>query len=165
MSDPNPSFFGVLLPRLGWYSKISVFLTNFQSKPFSHQCQPRQISPSSFGWRSFHLLQMVSLALFSGDQAYYSSSSEACQGHQKLNSFTPFPSIAAYSTNFIPQIIIHPRNMQFMERFTLLLLSCILQLAIFQIYDINSTLSLYPLAFSFLPLLGLCLGHHGLSST
>ena len=35
--------------------------------------------------------------------------------------------------NFIPQIIIHPLSMQFMERFAFFLLSWILQLAIFQI--------------------------------
>ena len=33
--------------------------------------------------------------LLSGDQGYHSSSSEACQDHQKLNSFTPFPSFTA----------------------------------------------------------------------
>ena len=51
--------------------------------------------PSSFSWRSFHLLQILKQTLFSGNQGYYSSSSEACQDHQKLNSFTPFPSFTA----------------------------------------------------------------------
>ena len=46
--------------------------------------------------------------LFSGDQGYYSSSSEACQDHQKLNSFTPFQSFTEYFKNSISQIIIHP---------------------------------------------------------
>ena len=46
-------------------------------------------------WRSSHLLQILSRALLSGDQGDYSSSSEACQNHQKLNSFTPFPSFTA----------------------------------------------------------------------
>ena len=41
--------------------------------------------------------------------------------HQKLNSFTPFPSFTAYFTNSISQIIIHPKNMQFMERLPFLL--------------------------------------------
>ena len=63
----------------------------------------------SFKLRPSHLLQM--------------SSSEACQDHQKLNSFTPFPSFNAYPTNSIPQIIIHPKNMQFMERLAFFLLS------------------------------------------
>ena len=36
-----------------------------------------------------------SWALLSGDQGYYSSSSEACQDHQKVNSFTPFPNFDA----------------------------------------------------------------------
>ena len=50
-----------------------------------------------------HLLQILSRALFSGDQGDYSSSSEACQDHQKVNSFTPFPSFK--STNSVPQVI------------------------------------------------------------
>ena len=58
-----------------------------------------------------------------GDQGYYSSSSEACQDHQKLNSFTSSPSFTAYFTNSISQIIIHPKNMQLMERLALFLLS------------------------------------------
>ena len=41
------------------------------------------------------LLPILSRALFSGDQAYYSSSSEAFHNHQKLNSFTSFPSFTA----------------------------------------------------------------------
>ena len=76
---------------------------------------------------------MPSRALFSGDQGHYSSPYEACQGHQKLNSFTPFPSFTAYFTNSISQIIIQPKNMQFVERLTFFLLSWILQPAIFQI--------------------------------
>ena len=61
--------------------------------------------------------------MFSGDQGYYSTSSEACQGHQKLNSFTLFPSFTAYFTNSISQIIIHPKNMQLMECLAFFLLS------------------------------------------
>ena len=64
--------------------------------------------PPSISSIPFHLLQILSHALFSGDQGFYSSYSEACQDHQKLNSFTPFPSFAAYFTNshkssFIPR--------------------------------------------------------------
>ena len=82
--------------------------------------QPRQIPPtsfpSSFSLRYFlnflsnffHLLPIVSRTLLSGDQIYYSSSTEACQDHERLNSFTPFPSFTASSTNSIPQLIIHP---------------------------------------------------------
>ena len=39
----------------------------------------------------------------------------------------------AYSINSIPNIVIHPKNLQFMERLAFLFLSQILQLAIFQI--------------------------------
>ena len=53
------------------------------------------------------IFYILSRALFSGDQGYYSSSSEACQDHQKLNSFTPFASFTAYFTNSISQIVIH----------------------------------------------------------
>ena len=49
------------------------------------------------------------------------------------HSFTPFLSFTAYFTNSISQIIIHPKNMQFMERLVFFLLSWVLQLAIFQI--------------------------------
>ena len=44
---------------------------------------------------------VLSWALLSRDQGFYSSSPEACQDHQKLNSFTPFPSFTALSTNSI----------------------------------------------------------------
>ena len=76
----------------------------------------------SLTWRSSHLLHILSRALLPGDQGYYSSSSEACQDHQKLNSFTPFPSSTAYFRSSISQIIIHPKNMQFMERLAFFLL-------------------------------------------
>ena len=59
---------------------------------------------------------ILSWAFVLGDQGDYSCSSEACQDNQKLNSFTPFPSFTAYFTNSISQVIIHPKNMQFMER-------------------------------------------------
>ena len=62
-----------------------------------------------------------------------SSSSEAFQNHQKLDSLRPFPSFTAYFTNSISQIIIHPKNMQVMEHLVFFLLSWVLQLAIFQI--------------------------------
>ena len=72
-----------------------------------------QISPTSFplsfSWRSFHLLQMYSRALFSGDQGYYSCSSEACQNNQKLNAFTDLPSLLpnprtlSHKSSFIPR--------------------------------------------------------------
>ena len=99
---PNPSFFRVLLQRLGWCSKIHS-LSSRQRPAQNHsshqQSQPHQIAPtsfpSSFRWTSFHLLQILSRAMFSGDQGDYSCSSEACQDHQKLNSFTPFPSFTA----------------------------------------------------------------------
>ena len=68
-------------------------------------------------------LQPLPHRLLVGDQGYYSSSSEACQDHQKLNSFTPFPSFTAYFTNSISPVIIHPENMQFMERLAFFLLS------------------------------------------
>ena len=84
---------------------LSVFSTKSSQKPLVSSS-----FPSSFRWRSFHLLQIISRTLFSGDQGYYSSSSEACQDHQKLKSFTPFPSFTAYFTNSISQIIIHPKN-------------------------------------------------------
>ena len=63
----------------------------------------------SFSLRSFQLLQILSRALFSGDQIDYSCSSEAFQNHQKLNSFTPFqvtlrsPRILSYKSSFIPR--------------------------------------------------------------
>ena len=44
-------------------------------------------------------LQILSRALFSGVQGDFSSSSEACQSHQKLNSFTPFQSFTDYFKN------------------------------------------------------------------
>ena len=47
------------------------------------------------------IFNRLSRELLAGDQGYYSSSSEACQNHQKLNSFTPFPSFTAYFTNSI----------------------------------------------------------------
>ena len=90
---------------------------------------------SSSSCRSVHLLQLFSRALLSEDQGYYSCSSEACQDHQKLNSLTPFPSFTTQSMNSIPQIIIHPKNMQFMEHLAFILLPWILQLAIFEIED------------------------------
>ena len=49
--------------------------------------------------------------------------SELCQEHQKLNSFTPFPSLNTYSTNTIPQIIIRPKSMEFMEHIAFFFLS------------------------------------------
>ena len=64
-----------------------------------------------------------SRALLSGDQGCYSSSSEACQNHENPNSFTPFPSFITFSANSIPQIIIYPKSMQFMERLAFFLLS------------------------------------------
>ena len=71
----------------------------FQSHSSHQQSSHHQIAPtsfpSSFSWKSLHLLQILYSRLFSGDQGYYSSSSEACQDHQKLNSFTPFPSFTA----------------------------------------------------------------------
>ena len=45
----------------------------------------------------------------------------------------PFQVFTAYFTNFISQIIIHPKHMHFMERLAFFLLSCILKVAIFQI--------------------------------
>ena len=47
---------------------------------------------------------------------------------QTHSHFTSFPSFTAYFTNSISQIIIHPKNMQFMERLAFFLLSWILHL-------------------------------------
>ena len=69
------------------------------------------------------ILQILSRALLSEDEEYYSSSSEACQNHQKLNSFIPCQSFISSSANFIPQIIIHLKNMQSMERLPFFLIS------------------------------------------
>ena len=79
------------------------------------------------------ILTYLLLRLRSRDQGCYSCSSEACQDHQKLDSFTPFLNFTAYFTNSFQQINIHPKNMQSMERLALILLSCILQPTIFQI--------------------------------
>ena len=107
---------------------ISVHSTKSSAKQFASSTVPTSPNlfhhfPSSFSWRSVHLFQILSRPLLSEDQGYYSFFSEACQDHQKLDSFTPFPSFTAYSRNFIPQIIIHPQNMQFMERLASFLLS------------------------------------------
>ena len=63
----------------------------------------------------------VSRALLSGDQGYYSCSSEMYQDHQKLDSFTPFLGFTTRSTNSTPQITIHPKNIQSMEHLAFLL--------------------------------------------
>ena len=67
-------------------------------------------------WLEISALQTISRPLLSGDQGYYSCSSEAHQDHQKLESLTPFPSFTVSSTNSVPQIIIYPKNVQYMER-------------------------------------------------
>ena len=83
-------------------------------QPLSHR---RLVGDLSIYYRYFngHFSQEI--------KEYYSSSSEACQDHQKLNSFTPFPSFTAYFTNSISQIIIHPNNMELMERLAFFLVS------------------------------------------
>ena len=48
--------------------------------------------------------------------SYHKCSSEGCQEHQKLNSFTSSPSLLPNPRTLSPQIIIHPTNVQFMER-------------------------------------------------
>ena len=83
---------GVVLQNL-----LSVFSTISSPKPFVSSTIPTSpnlsnLFPSLFSWRSFHHLQILSRALFSGGQGYHSYSVEACKNHQKLNSFTPFPS-------------------------------------------------------------------------
>ena len=104
---PNPSFFRVLLPRLELCSK-STLLDKVQSKAIRLINNPNPTKS----------LQPLSHRRLVRD--HYSSSSEACQDHQKLNSFTPFPSFTA---NSISRIIIHPKNMQLMERLAFFLLS------------------------------------------
>ena len=49
--------------------------------------EPPTSFSSSFRCRSVHSLQILSRALFSGDQGYYSTSSEACQEHHKFDPF------------------------------------------------------------------------------
>ena len=124
------SFMRTQANNIWWHCKIyslSSRQTPVQSHSSHQQSQPHQISPTSFllpfSWSCFHLLHALSRALLSGDQEDHSCSSEARQNHQKLNSFTPFPSFTAYFTNSIPPIIIHPKNMQFMERLAFFLLS------------------------------------------
>ena len=127
----NPFISRVLLSCLGWCSKVHlfVFVTKSSSKPFLSSTITTSQNPSSkpllssSSCESFHVLQIITQTFFSGDQGHYSCSSEACHNHQELNSFTPFPSFTAYSSNFIPQIIIHLTNMQFMERLAFFLLS------------------------------------------
>ena len=113
---PNPSFFRVLLPRLGCCFKI-YSLSSRQSpiqtiRLINNPNLTKSLQPlfhPRFSWGSFHLLKILSRALFSGDQGYYSSSSEACQDHQKLNSFTPLPSslptsrTLSHKSSFIPR--------------------------------------------------------------
>ena len=119
--------------------------SSFSFIPNDHGCTDnplhRKISASLFSndltfiekWGKANLFQILSRALFSGDQGDYSYSSEACQNHQKLNSFIPIPSFTAYFTKLYLTIIIHPKNMQFMERLAFSFSSRILQLAISQI--------------------------------
>ena len=117
------SFSRIMLPRLEWCSNKIYSLSSRQSPVQSHfshqQSQPRQISPISFpsslSRRPFHILRMLSRAWLSGGQGYYSCSAEACRKHQKLNSFTPFPSFTAKSTKSTPQVTIRPKNVEFME--------------------------------------------------
>ena len=96
-----------ICPSLEYYSNVwgcaprstLCLLEKVQSKAIRLTNNPNYISPTSFpssiNRRPFHLLQILSRALFSGDEGYYSSSFEACQNHQKLNSLTPFPSFTA----------------------------------------------------------------------
>ena len=124
---PNPSFFRVLLPRLGGAPKSTLYLLDkVQSKGIRLINNPnltKSFQPLSHrrldGYLSI-FYRYFSRALFSGGQEYYSSSSEAFQDHQRLKSFTPFPSFTAYFTHFISQILIHPNNMQLMDRLALL---------------------------------------------
>ena len=103
------SFSRVLVPDLAWCSKN--LLLNFSTKFCPSYCLvtiPTSPNPSnlffsaSFSSRTFHILQILSPELLSGDQGYYSNSLEACQDHQKLNSITSFPCFTAYFTNSIP---------------------------------------------------------------
>ena len=106
---PNISFSRVLVPDLAWCSKN--LLLNFSTKFCPSYCLvtiPTSPNTSnlffsaSFSSRTFHILQILSPELLSGDQGYHSSSLEACQDHQKLNSITSFPCFTAYFTNSIP---------------------------------------------------------------
>ena len=72
---------------------LSKAIRRIKNPNLTKSLQP--LFPSSFSWRSVQLLQILSRALFSGDQGYHSSSSEACQYYQKCNSFTPSPSFTA----------------------------------------------------------------------
>ena len=96
---------------------LSVFLTKSNPKPFVSSTilsssNLSNLFPIVVYLEIFPSFTDTSRALLSGDQGYSSCSSEACLNHQML-------------------ILRH--NMQFTERLAFLLLSGVLQLAIFQI--------------------------------
>ena len=123
--------------------------------------------PASFSWRCFHLLQILKRTLFSGHQGYYSSSSEACQDYLKLNSFTLSPSFTAY---FICKFYLtnhHSSQVHAIHGMSCLLLTFLSPTTcpLSNLRSIYLILSLLLAVCFLLPLLGLCIGHHGLSST
>ena len=73
-------------------------------KRLSHRCL---VGDLSIFYRCFHRHCCQKI------KGIFSCSSEACEDHQKLNSFKLVPSFTAYFTNSIQQIIIHPKNLQF----------------------------------------------------
>ena len=143
-------------------SIIKIVDKNHQKSQL-HQISPTSF-PSSLSRRSFHLLQIPSRALHSGDQGDYSCSSEGCQKHQKLAHSHPFqillpnPRTLFHKSSFIPRTcnLWNTLPLPFMNPTT-----C----PISNLRLINLILSPSPLNLSsFLPLLGLYRGRHDLSS-
>ena len=81
-------------------------LSKFQSKAIRLISNPyltKPFQPHSLRCLVGDLLQMLSPGvLLSADQGNYSTSSEACQDHKKLDSFIAFLGFIAQSTNFYP---------------------------------------------------------------
>ena len=87
---PRAIFLHQSLPPIPtWMTKGSYHITSPLQKSLCH--------PLSYAHEKVSILQVpfLDVALLSGDQGYYSCSSEACQNNQKLNSFLPFPIFTA----------------------------------------------------------------------
>ena len=92
LTPPNPKALMVFQQSCSkpMLLNLPLFLTNYFSFPtlLAHS-PPRGNKPMSF------ISKKGDKLLFSGDQGGYSSSSDACQNHQKLNSFIPIPTSTA----------------------------------------------------------------------